>query len=138
MAMSFDPSISRAYRISESWRILEASLTNDHKDRIGILYLKLFLGADQGDIENFANGDPDAYEKIGLMQSSLQLQSDVSKFWNAVKAEFPKAVEDGDLEFLCTEGGVGGVLEFLFRIGPVARTSSPVLSLIFANMHAYK
>jgi len=87
---------------------------------------------------DFADGNSEAYKQVGMKQSGIPMDTDVEPFWEEVKTIFPDLHTHKDIDFLCKEGGVPGVLEFTYHLDLIFEGESPMLRRISLNAVDYK
>jgi hypothetical protein len=128
----------RAQAISDKWLPLQETATVEEKDKVGFLYVSKVLRLGDDVARDFADGISEAYSQVGMVQSAIPMDTDVKPFWEEVKTIFPDLHTEKDINFLCEEGGVPGVLEFTYHLDPVFEGKSPMLRRISLNAVDYK
>jgi len=128
----------KAQAISNKWFPLQEIATIGQKNKVGLIYISKFLRLGDEVASKFEGGEYNAYHAVGMKQSGIPMDTDVTPFWNEVKVVFPDLHSDEDISFLCKDGGVLGVLEFTYHLDPVFTGEFPMLRRISLNASDYK
>lgn len=125
----------RAKQFSALWLSQRTSVTQKQKDTVGIAYISKVLGLGKEVAQRFALEDRTAYHEVGMKQGALRpTKEGLRSFWKEIRSLFPVMYSDEDIIFLVEEGGISGVIDFLWQIGE----DSPVLHALRVNAHTYK
>lgn len=128
----------RTQQFSNLWFSQRETATVEQKDKVGLAYISKALGFGDEVAEVFAKGDRDVFHAVGMKQSAIPIDTDVSGFWEEIRGIFPEVYTDEDILFLVTEGKVAAVLHFLWQLEVPLAEESPVLRRLAVNAHAHK
>jgi hypothetical protein len=103
-----------------------------------LAYISKVLGLGDEVAQRFAQGDPLAYHEVGMKQSRIPDDTDVSGFWEEMRHVFPGVYSDEDISSLSEEGGVWGVFHFQWQLEIPLAEESPILRELHINAHMYK
>lgn len=119
-------------------------ISREDKDQIGVLWMTEILGVSKDVAKKFIDGDPVAYDKVGLLHAGVEKRKDnIKGFWEGVNKQVPDFISKDDLKFLIKEDFDGsGAWEMLCTFEHIGgydlETSSGVIRALGANAHVYK